>query len=104
MDDTKGSSDSAFVNVPNANTNDIVVSGPYGDIQVELSIIVGRTRPTIAELTSLREDSILLLDSEISDPVSVFVGDKLIARGELQDTAGDGKSVLSVKITELLSK
>lgn len=93
-----------LVNVASPDASDRGVDSPFSDIQVELSIIVGKSRPTIAALVSLTEDSILLLDSEISDLVQVYVGDKLIARGELQDGEYKGKSILSVKIKELSPK
>ena len=90
--------------IANSGASDHEDRSPFGDIQVELSIIVGKSRPTISALLNLREDSILMLDSKISDLVQVYVGDKLIARGELQDVEDNGKSILSIKIKELLSK
>ena len=57
------------------------------DIQVEVTIRLGRTRQTVAQLSSLRADDVLTLDQAISDGVEICVGDKVIARGEL---TGDG--------------
>lgn len=57
------------------------------DIQVEVTIRLGRTRQTVAQLSSLHADDILTLDQAISDGVEICVGDKVIARGEL---TGDG--------------
>lgn len=57
------------------------------DIQVEVTVRLGRTRQTVAQLASLRSDDILTLDQAISDGVEICVGDKVIARGEL---TGDG--------------
>lgn len=57
------------------------------DIQVEVTVRLGRTRQTVAELAALRSDDILTLDQAISDGVEICVGDKVIARGEL---TGDG--------------
>lgn len=70
-------------------------------VPVELVISVGRARPLIGDLLKLRRDSVLALDSRIEDPVEIFVGDKLIARGELQEMDGDpGK--LGVRLIELV--
>ncbi|MDO5704164.1 MAG: FliM/FliN family flagellar motor C-terminal domain-containing protein [Paracoccus sp. (in: a-proteobacteria)] len=57
------------------------------DIQVEVTIRLGRTRQTVAQLSSLRTDDILTLDQAISDGVEICIGDRVIARGEL---TGDG--------------
>lgn len=57
------------------------------NIQVEVTIRLGRTRQTVAQLSALRSDDILMLDQGIEDGVEICVGDKVIARGEL---TGDG--------------
>lgn len=57
------------------------------DIQVEVTIRIGRTRLTVAELSALRGDDVLTLDQSIADGVEICVGDKIVARGEL---TGDG--------------
>lgn len=57
------------------------------DIQVEVTIRIGKTRLTVGQLSALRGNDVLTLDQSIADGVEICVGDKLIARGEL---AGDG--------------
>lgn len=57
-------------------------------IQVEITIRLGGTRLTVAELSRLRPDDILSLDQDMSDGVDICVGDKIIARGEL--ATGEG--------------
>ncbi|UXU75880.1 MULTISPECIES: FliM/FliN family flagellar motor switch protein [unclassified Paracoccus (in: a-proteobacteria)] len=52
-------------------------------IQVEITISLGSTRLSVAELSRLRPDDVLTLDQQISDGVEICVGDKVIARGEL---------------------
>ena len=69
-------------------------------VPIEVVISVGRARPLISELIDLRRDSVLSLDSKIEDPVEVFVGEKLIARGELQEL-DDGSGRLGVRLTEV---
>lgn len=56
-------------------------------IQVEVTIRLGRTRRTVAQLSSLKVDDVLVLDQPIEDGVEICVGDTVIARGEL---TGDG--------------
>jgi len=66
-------------------------------IQVEVTIRLGKTRLTVAELSRLRGDDVLGLDQEISDGVDICVGDKVIARGELI-TTGEDDSRLCVRV------
>lgn len=56
-------------------------------IQVEITIRLGGTQLTVAELSRLRPDDILTLDQDMSDGVDICVGDKVIAKGEL--TSGE---------------
>lgn len=58
-------------------------------ILVEVTIRLGSTQLSVAELSRLRPDDILTLDQQMSDGVDICVGDKIIARGELTTTEGD---------------
>lgn len=69
-------------------------------VPIEVVISVGRAKPLISELVDLRRDSVLALDSKIDDPVEVFIGEKLIARGELQEL-DDDSGRLGVRLTEV---
>jgi flagellar motor switch protein FliN/FliY len=69
-------------------------------VPIEVMVSVGRARPLIAELVTLRRDSVLPLDSRIEDPVELYIGDRLIARGELQEM-DDGSGRLAVRLTEV---
>lgn len=76
---------------------------PLLSIPVEIIVSVGTARPMVKDLLSLGRDSIVSLDRRIDDPVDLYIGDKLIARGELTDTAENGDEVLSVRITEVVN-
>ncbi|MFT6774751.1 MAG: flagellar motor switch protein FliN/FliY [Paracoccaceae bacterium] len=69
-------------------------------VPIEVVVSVGRARPMIAELVTLRRDSVLPLDSRIEDPVELYIGERLIARGELQEM-DDGSGRLAVRLTEV---
>lgn len=69
-------------------------------VPIEVMISVGRARPLVSELINLRRDSVLPLDSRIDDPVEIYIGDRLIARGELQEME-DGSGQLGVRLTEI---
>ena len=66
-------------------------------IQVEVTVRLGRTRQTVAQLSALRADDILLLDQSIDEGVEICVGDKVIARGELT-ADGTAEDRLCVRI------
>ena len=70
-------------------------------VPVEITISVGRAHPTVAELLTLKRDAILMLDRGVSDPVELYAGDRLIARGELQEIEGDPSGRLAVRLTEV---
>jgi flagellar motor switch protein FliN/FliY len=55
----------------------------------------------IRDLLALGEDAILPLDTRVYDPVELFVGDRLVARGELQELEGEEAGQLAVRITEI---
>lgn len=70
-------------------------------VPVEITISVGRAHPTVSELLTLKRDAILTLDRGLSDPVELYAGDRLIARGELQEMEGDPPGRLAVRLTEV---
>lgn len=67
-------------------------------IQVEVTIRLGSTRMSVAELGRLHADDILTLDQDISQGVEICVGDKVIAYGELA-ASESSEARLNVRIT-----
>lgn len=65
-------------------------------IQVEITIRLGRTRMSVAELARLQADDVLPLDQDALDGVDICIGDRVVARGELVEDGGDGR--LAVRI------
>lgn len=57
------------------------------NIQLEVTIRLGRTRMSVAQLAALQAEDIVTLDQTIDEGVEICVGDKVVARGEL---TGDG--------------
>lgn len=69
-------------------------------VQIEVTVSVGKARLSLSELVKLENESILQLDRRIEDPVDIFVADRLVARGELEEIDGaDGH--LGVRLTEV---
>ena len=79
-----------------------MAENPLSKVPVEITISVGRARPTVRDLLGLKADAVLELDRDIDDPVELFVGDRLIARGELQEMDGEDEGRLAVRLTEVL--
>lgn len=75
---------------------------PFSEVPIEITISVGHARPTVRELLDLAHDSVLPLDRGVEDPVELYVGERLIARGELQESEGDGGALL-VRITDVVA-
>ncbi len=76
-------------------------NSPFTSVPVEITISVGKARPLIGELLNLGENSVLALDKRVDDPVELFVGDRLIARGELEELEGAQSGQLAVRLTEV---
>ena len=76
---------------------------PLQRIPIEISVTVGKARPLVRDLLSLGENAVLPLDKRIEDPVELYVGDKLIARGELQELEGGEPGQLAVRLTEVVT-
>jgi len=73
----------------------------FTQVPIEITISVGKARPMVKELLLLGPDAVLPLDRGVDDPVELYVGDKLIARGELQEVEDDPNGQLAVRLTEI---
>lgn len=74
---------------------------PLHSIPIEVSVTVGKARPLVRDLLKLGENAVLPLDKKIEDPVELYIGDRLIARGELQEVEGGEPGQLAVRLTEV---
>lgn len=52
-------------------------------VPVRITVEVGRTRMTLAELVKLAPGSLVALDREAHEPVDILVNGKVVARGEV---------------------
>lgn len=66
-------------------------------IQVEVTIRLGGTKMSVAEIARLRPDDIVTLNQSMTEGVELCIGDKVIARGELTAVEGEDDR-LSVRI------
>ncbi len=79
-----------------------LAGGILKQVPIEIAVSVGRARPLVRDLLKLRRDSVLTLDRLVDDPVELFIGDKLVARGELQELEGEQAGYLGVRLTEII--
>lgn len=83
----------------NSATSDL--GSVFASVPIEITISVGRARPLIRDLLQMGENSVLTLDRRVDDPVELFVGDRLIARGQLEEIDSDIPGQLAVRLTEV---
>ena len=77
------------------------LTNPFSSVPIEITISVGKARPLIRDLLKLGKDAVLPLDKRVDDAVELYVGERLIARGELEELDGDQKGQLAVRLTEV---
>ena len=70
-------------------------------VPVNVVVSVGQARPVIGELLAMRRDMVLPLSSRVDDPVHIMVGDRVIARGELEEMSEESGR-LGVRLTEVV--
>ena len=76
---------------------------PFAQVPIEVTVRVGRARPAVSELLAMRDGMVLALDRRIEDPVELYVGERLIGRGVLEEVPGDETGRLAVRLTEVVS-
>lgn len=76
-------------------------ANPFSAVPIEIVVSVGRARPLVRDLMRLTENAVLGLDRRVEDPVDLYVGDKLVARGELEERDDDQPGQLAVRLTEI---
>ncbi len=84
-----------------ANTAENAYKRSIYSIPVDVRVAIGTARPTIAELLQMKRDSLIQLESKIDDPVELYVGNRVIARGELIEADG-GAGTIGVRLTEIV--
>ncbi len=75
---------------------------PFTAVPIEITVSVGKARPLVRDLVMLGQNAVLTLDKRIDDPVDLFVGDRLIARGILEEAEDGEKGQLAVRLVEIV--
>lgn len=104
---TPDRSDDALTPVTFPATPELPASGPsrsardlrlLADVEVQLSVQLGRVRLPMRELLSLDAGSVVELDRSAESPVDVLVNGHLVARGEVVVVEGE----FGVRITSIV--
>ena len=74
---------------------------PFSAVPIEITVSVGKARPLIRDLLRMGTDAVLPLDKRVDDAVDLYVGERLIARGILEELGGDQQGQLAVRLTEV---
>jgi len=88
--------------LPDTQTLASDTNNPFTAVPIEITVSVGRARPLVRDLVMLGSNAVLTLDKRIDDPVDLFVGDKLIARGTLEEAENSDDGQLVVRLTEII--
>src|SRR6056297_2362065 len=74
---------------------------PFSAVPIEITVSVGKARPLIKDLLKLGRNAVLPLDRRVDDAVELYVGERLIARGQLEELDGDQQGQIAVRLTEV---
>ncbi len=69
------------------------------DVPLKMNVTLGKTKMLIKDLLQLGQGSIVELDKIAGDPMDIFLGEKLIARGEIVVV----NEMFGVRITDIVS-
>ena len=71
------------------------------DVNVTLSVELGRTKMTIKDLMALNKGSIISMAKEVTEPMDLMVNGTLIARGDVVESEGQfGLRLLDIVSTD----
>jgi flagellar motor switch protein FliN/FliY len=73
--------------------------GKLLEIELEANIRFGAREMSLAELLEIGPGAVIPLDRQITDPVDLIIGDKVVARGEVVLVQGK----FGLRVTEVLS-
>lgn len=102
MGDVPGETEENANSGPSATTLAADSSNPFTSVPIEVSVCVGKARPLVRDLVMLGENGVLTLDRRVDDPVDLYVGERLIARGMLEEKEGDDSGQLVVRLTQVV--
>ena len=73
-------------------------------VTVELGVLIGKAHPTMAALSTLDVDAVLPLDTAIDDPVRLYIGNRLVAEGMLEELSDEAGGSIGVRISRVVAQ
>lgn len=70
------------------------------ELPVRIAVSVGGAQMTVKDLLDLKKETVIDLEAKIDDPVDIYVGERMIARGELVE-ASDDENGIGVRLLEI---
>ena len=77
--------------------------GTLGTIEMRLSVEIGATRMTLAELSEIEPGAVIELDRRTDERIDILVNDRLLAKGEVV-TVGDRFAVRIVELADPVAR
>lgn len=71
------------------------------ELPVRVVVSIGSAQITVEKLLEMTKDTVIDLEQLIDDPVDIYVGDRLVAKGELVE-ASDNENGIGVKLLEIV--
>lgn len=68
-------------------------------VQLDVRVVLGRSRMPIMDLLELTRGSVIELDRKVGDPVDIMINDRMVARGDLVKVNGD---LVGVALREII--
>jgi flagellar motor switch protein FliN len=72
-----------FPELPDVDQGSRIQDRTLGDIEVEVSVELGRTHMSLKDILDLKEGSIVELDRLAGEPLDLKVSGQLVAQGEV---------------------
>lgn len=69
------------------------------NVKLDVRVVLGHTRMSVAELLKLTRGSVIELDRKVGDPVDIMINDRLVARGDLIKIEGE---MIGVALREIV--
>ena len=78
----------------------IVSSEIINEVPVKLTAVLGSTVLPIGHILKFRRGSVIELNRKVSEPIALYVNDRIIARGEIVVVEGS----VGINLTEIASQ
>ena len=68
---------------------------------VQISAVLGKSTMQVNQLLKLGRGAVVELDRKVGEAIDIYVNDRLVARGHLEEQEGETPGQLAVRLTEI---